>query len=520
VKRPSTMRVGRGVSIIEATEDPVLFARWFRKRETWAQWFAFLKVLFGLPLGEAELETFRLCTGRQTPPTGGTREAHLICGRRAGKSFILALTAVYLACFHEWRGCLSPGERGTIMVIAADRKQARVIFRYIVALLKVKLIASMVERHGAEFVDLNNSVTIEIQTASFRTTRGYSLVACLCDELAFWRSDESSANPDSEIVAALRPSMATVPGSMLLCASSPYARRGVLWDAFRKYHGKDGPVLVWKAETRTMNPTVPQAVIDEAYEADPASAAAEYGASFRTDVETFVAREVVESVVMRGRFELPRGPGVYFAFTDPSGGSADSFTLAIAHRRTDNVVVLDAIREVRPPFSPEAVCDEFAKLLKSYGITTIQGDKFAGEWPVEQFRKFGIRYEQSAAPKSDLYRDLLPILNSGRCELLDNARLIAQLCQLERRVARSGKDSIDHPPGAHDDISNACAGAFTLALGRVSIFTHENMQRVLAECAVRPPYRRPMHTPEQRTAMNMALIGERRFFQLMRQRGR
>ena len=64
MKRTSTMRVGRGVSIIEATEDPVLFARWFRKRETWAAWFAFLKVLFGLPLGEAELETFRACTGR------------------------------------------------------------------------------------------------------------------------------------------------------------------------------------------------------------------------------------------------------------------------------------------------------------------------------------------------------------------------------------------------------------------------------------------------------------------------
>jgi hypothetical protein len=301
VKRTSTMRVGRGVSIISATEDPVLFARWFRKRETWGAWFAFLKVLFGLPLGEAELETFRSCTGRQTPPAGITREAHLICGRRAGKSFILALTAVYLACFHEWRGCFSPGERGTIMVIAADRKQARTIFRYILAMLKVRLLAGLVERQGAEFVDLNNSVTIEIQTASFRTTRGYTMVAALLDELAFWRSDEGSANPDSEIVAALRPSMATVPGSMMLCASSPYARRGTLWDAFRKHYGKDTPTLVWRATSLSMNPTIPQSVIDEAYEADPSSAAAEYGAEFRTDVETYIAREVIESAVMHGR---------------------------------------------------------------------------------------------------------------------------------------------------------------------------------------------------------------------------
>ena len=37
-----------------------------------------------------------------------------------------------------------------------------------------------------------------------------------------------------------------------------------------------------------MNATVPQVVIDRAYEDDPAVASAEYGAEFRTDVESFV----------------------------------------------------------------------------------------------------------------------------------------------------------------------------------------------------------------------------------------
>jgi hypothetical protein len=78
--------------------------------------------------------------------------------------------------------------------------------------------------------------------------------------------------------------MATIPDAMLLCASSPYARRGVLWEAFRRHFGRTGsPLLVWNADTRTMNPTVPQSVIDETMEADRASAAAEYGAQFRTD---------------------------------------------------------------------------------------------------------------------------------------------------------------------------------------------------------------------------------------------
>jgi hypothetical protein len=78
----------------------------------------------------------------------------------------------------------------------------------------------------------------------------------------------------------------------------------------------------------------------------------------------------------------------------------------------------------------------------------------------EQFRKCGIQYELSSKPTSDLYRDLLPLLNSRRVELLDDKKLIAQLTSLERRTARSGRDQISHPPGAHDDVANAVAGAF------------------------------------------------------------
>jgi hypothetical protein len=122
------------------------------------------------------------------------------------------------------------------------------------------------------------------------------------------------------------------------------------------------------------------------------------------------------------------------------------------------------VRERRPPFSPDEAVQEFAELLKSYRLHKIVGDRYAGEWPRERFRVHGINYEAADRPKSDLYRDLLPILNSGRAELVDLPRLKAQLCGLERRTARGGRDSIDHAPGSHDDIANAVAGAVTLAL--------------------------------------------------------
>jgi hypothetical protein len=246
---------------------------------------------------------------------------------------------------------------------------------------------------------------------------------------------------------------------MLLCASSPYARRGALWDAHRRHFGKDGDTtLVWQAPTRTMNPTVPQRIIDEATERDAASAAAEYGAQFRSDVESFVNREAVDACVSVGVRERPPMPDVsYSAFVDPSGGSADSFTLAIAHQE-DDVAVLDAIRERRPPFSPEDVVLEFATLLKTYRIAEVQGDRYAGDWPRERFREHGIAYELAAKPKSDLYRDLLPAINSRKVDLLEDARLVAQIVGLERRTARGGKDSIDHAPNAQDDLANSVAG--------------------------------------------------------------
>jgi hypothetical protein len=460
----------RRFTIIDAIDDANLFAPWFKDRATWQSWFTFLRALFGLPLTPPELPIYQQCTGRSEAPTAPATEGWLICGRRAGKSFMLALTAVYLACFHSYQQYFAPGERGTVMVIAADRKQSRVVLRFTRALLmQVPMLARMVERETAESFDLNNSVTIEVATASYRTTRGYAIVAALLDELAFFRSDDSSVNPDTEIISALRPAMATIPNAMLLCASSPYAQRGSLFTAFKQHFGKDGdPVLIWKAPTRTMNPTVPQSVIDAAAEADPASAAAEYLAEFRTDVESYISRDVVEAAVIAGRHELPRIEHVrYFGFVDPSGGSSDSMTMAITHMQ-GSACIVDVIRERRAPFSPDACVKEFSDTLRSYGITRIVGDRYAGEWPREAFRKCGIEYRVSDKTKSDLYLSLLPLLNSQRIELLDLHRLINQLTGLERRTSRAGKDSIDHVPGSFDDVCNSVAGAAVIAVCAVA----------------------------------------------------
>jgi hypothetical protein len=447
-------------SLIDALDDDQLFEPFF-KSVSWRKWRVFIKAAFGLPMDAAELGIYTEHTGRTDLPERQYSEAALIVGRRGGKSRTLALIAVYLACFRDYAPHLAPGEVATIAILAANRSQARSIFRYCIGLLKaVPLLAPMVSRETDETIELTNRVVIEISTASFRTTRGYSFAAILADEVAFWRSDETSANPDVEILRALRPGLASIPGSMLLLASSPYAKRGELYNAYRRYHGKEAArVLCWQADTASMNPSIPAEIIEEAYTEDPEAAKAEYGAQFRDDLADFVTRETVEAVTCWGRRELPPLRGVdYAAFCDPSGGISDAMTLAVGHLQHDAKCILDAVLEIRPPFDPEAAVRECAALLRRYGISKVTGDRYAGEWPVARFREHGISFEQSARSKSDLYHDLLPLVNAGRVELLDNQRLLVQLVGLERRVSRQGKDSIDHTPGGHDDVANAVAG--------------------------------------------------------------
>jgi hypothetical protein len=197
------------MNILEAMRDPNLFAPWFlRDPTTWAAWRAFLASLFALKMTDDQFAIFKECTGRSQLPQQPATEAWLVCGRRAGKSFILALCAVFLACFYEYRKFLAPGERGTVLIMATNSKQARVIFRYVRALLtNIPMLAKIIERETADAFDLSNSVTIEVHPASAKTTRGYAVVAALLDEVAFFPTDDS-ANMTSWTRSALewRPS--------------------------------------------------------------------------------------------------------------------------------------------------------------------------------------------------------------------------------------------------------------------------------------------------------------------------
>jgi hypothetical protein len=383
-----------------------------------------------------------------------------------GKDSVATSIATNIAVnFDPRRSKLRPGEKAVVMLLAVDRAQAGVAFNYIKGYFEeVPALAKLVKHIGDDSIELRNRVVIEVHTNSYRSVRGRSLLCVICDEVAFWRS-EDSASPDVETAGAVQPGLARIPGSMLILISTAHKRSGLLYQRYKEHYGKNDPdVLVVRGSTLQFNPTFDAKVIERQIASDPQLYRAEYLSEWRDDLSSFLSRDLLEAAVDVGVLVRPPITETrYFAFVDPSGGSHDSFTLGIAHRDKDGSIVLDLLYERHAPFNPSEVVAEIAALLKSYGCSHLVGDKYAAKWVIEAFAKVGITYRHSDADRSAIYLDCLPLFTSGRARLIDSPRLISQFAGLERRTFSTGRDRVDHGRAGGDDACNAAAGALVLA---------------------------------------------------------
>jgi hypothetical protein len=226
------------------------------------------------------------------------------------------------------------------------------------------------------------------------------------------------------------------------------------------------------APSLLLNPTLDAERIEAEIAEDPEAGRSEWLGLFRADLAQFLDDELIDRAVSPGRRELPYVPREhYFGFIDSSAGRHDAMTLAIAHPEVARIaraegtrLVLDRVLIESPPFEPEAVVQKFCEQARAFGLTSVTGDRFAGEWVTAAFRKYGIGYEPSALDKSAIYCEALPLFAQNRVELLDIPRLLTELRLLERRPRSGGKgDIVDHPPRAYDDAANAACGALWLA---------------------------------------------------------
>jgi hypothetical protein len=485
-------------NIIEAMNSPEFFQPAFKDLSTWANWMIFLKSLYGLPLNENELKIFQDCTGRDRPNPGGYKEIYSVCGRRGGKSRISALIAAYEAVLGGWDEKLSKGERGWIFAIATDKAQAKIILSYLKSMLEY--FPGLVARTTEETVELKNQISISVKTCTFRASRGFSTVCVVCDECAFWR-DENSANPAEEVINSILPGL--VENGKLLGISTPYSKFGFLYNVYRDYYAKPDPdILIWKAPTLLMNPTYSMETINRLVKKDKTVFSAEYNAEFREDVTNFLPEELIRQAMVHDGFPYDKNYS-YFGFLDPSGGRSDSFTLAISHRSGEKIIV-DRIAEVRPPFNPDSVVKEFSGILKGYKIYMATADRYGGVWPSANFQKQGIFMQASKMDKNQIYIECQPLFSMGKIEIPNDERLCLQFQALERRVRAGGRDEISHPPGMHDDLANAVAGAAVLANSGAFLTEAQKEGRmpVLSEPSWRKMFRDPF-APDAREKESM-----------------
>jgi hypothetical protein len=348
---------------------------------SWSTWLVILSAAFGSQLDDVEAIKFAKVCGCRAVPSERVKELWVVAGRRSGKSRMAAAVCVYAALFQEHR--LAPGEVGHVLALSATKAQAELIKNYCLAFIESSpVLRQQLVNVTSEEITLAGNIVVGIHQNNFRSVRGRTVLAAVFDECAYWR-DETSASPDVEVYRAIKPSL-DASGGVLIGISSPYRRVGLLAARYRDHFGKDSDVLVVQAPTLALNPTIDEGVIVRARAEDPSAAAAEWDAEFRTDLRSLLADEAIDRAIDQGRaLELPPRRGIkYVGFADASAGRHDEFTICIAHIERDGDdkrFIADVVRGRAPPFDPNEVAKEYAALAKSYGITQLVGDAFAGE---------------------------------------------------------------------------------------------------------------------------------------------
>ena len=105
---------------------------------------------------------------------------------------------------------LRPGEAPTIMCLACDKEQAKIVTRYSRGYFdKVPLLAGLMSQDAGTSWRWKSGSEFAVLANNFRSVRGRTVAFAVLDECAFYRSSES-VSPDYETYNAIVPGMATI----------------------------------------------------------------------------------------------------------------------------------------------------------------------------------------------------------------------------------------------------------------------------------------------------------------------
>ncbi len=437
---------------------------------------AAVKAIYGLPLDDEEMVIYRKATGRSEYPRVEQDEATFICGRRAGKT---SRVACGIAIFEAFRLHGVPtGEHAYIAIVAPVKRQAKIAFRFLRNfLLDSPLLKKYVLKIHKDEIELSNGVIIACWPCNLVTVRGSSVICAILDEVAFWQHEETSANPEAEVLDALRPSMATLSNTKLIKISTPFRKEGLLWDEYQRRNELGH--FVWQLSSAEMNPSISAAFLEKQRNRGEEKFRREYLAEFTDHVSRWINSNVLDACIAKGTTELPPRKGVRFVAAVDPAFKRDDFALCIAERANDGTISLALLRtwtgKPNEPLGFEAVCREIARILKSYGINTLVGDQHCAAVIAQAFLKLGINYREftfTTASKMDLFTNVKHLLLQRQIQLLDDPELLRQLRGLEEHRTSSGNVEIRTAARVKDDLVCATVlAAYELSNQNVDVRT-------------------------------------------------
>jgi hypothetical protein len=451
MKKRKVKKVKKQLTILEFIRHPQLLDD---QSNSTAQ-DTILKSTYGLELNEAESEIYRRATGRDYVARE-QREITTLAGRRGGKSAKIGARIALYEAFRDHR--LPRGERAYVLLIASSLEQAEIAYDYICKDIRSSsILLKKIARFRKNEIVLKNGITICCCTCSSISVRGRSVVAAICDEVCFWRNEVTSVHCDEEVLAALRPAMIQFQKSKLIKISTPHAKRGVIWEEYRRRAELNYPIF--QLATLEMNPDVPAELLEQERERSLERFKREFLAEFTDNVVSWIAPEYLDACIVPDRRQLPRvSDGIYVAAVDPAFKQSD-FALAIAHRTSVDLIVIDRVARwtgsTKAPLGFERVCREIAEILREYGIDKLQGDQLAAAIIQQEFLKLNLTYREvtfNRQTRVRLFNNLKHLLQQRRIELLDQPEPLRQLRSLEESLAADG--SIDvRPDYGKDDLA-------------------------------------------------------------------
>jgi len=448
MKRKQKEVLEQGLTIIEFIRHPLLL----NDQSNSVAQDTILKSTYGLELNNIELEIFRRYTGRDYVAREQV-EITLLAGRKSGKT---AKIGARIALYEAFRRHPIPrGEGAYVVLIAPVMDQAKLAYDYIRKdILSSPILRTKVAKFRQNRIELKNGITIMCCPCSSISIRGKAVVAAICDEVGFWRNEETSAHCDEEVLAAIRPSMITFPTRKLVKMTTPSAKRGIVWDEYQRR--AELSHLFFQLPTIEMNPTVPAETLEQERARNPEQHKREYHAEFIENVDSWIEPEDLNACIVRGRGELPRvNDGVYAAAVDPAFKKCD-FALAILHRTCEGLIIMDRVAcwtgSKKAPLGFERVCREIADILREYGIDNLQGDQYAAPAIQQEFLKLGLTYKELTFTRQSrprLFNNLKHLIIQRKIEILEHPDLLRQLRALEE--SRSADGTTDVRPGYGKD---------------------------------------------------------------------